>query len=183
MSETDYVYCLPEPGGETDKKIRDFQSKRTAAWNRCVNEMKRLGASNGRLGSRIVAVTFDDPTKVNSVLWKASRKYPGEYEPNGKTAQGKELARGFSTPEMTIPGNWEFHALFDPKDSFVSTNQAGPRGGFYIRFANYETIADKLVLSIPLNPEGKPGFPVPADCKQLKMSEYFALKEGAEAVK
>jgi hypothetical protein len=176
---TDYVYCLPEPGGETDKKIRDFQAKRTTAWNRCVAEMKGLGASNGRLGSRIAAVTFDDSTKVDRTLWKASRKYPGEYEPNGKTAQGKALAQSFSTPEMTVPGNWEFHALFH-EGLGVSTNEAGPRGGFYIRFATYEAIADKLVLSIPLDPEGKPGFPVPADCKQLKMSEYFALKEGVE---
>lgn len=169
-----------ERGGESFKKIEGFIADWNAANKARYELMKRYGGS-ALFGSdsALVGFVFEGDDIPDGWMVTKKSNAPNVYVPNRLTKQGRAAAKELSNPQLRLPGGMQFHWLF-ADDMWLGASVAGK--GFPIHYILYEKFGDDFVLTVPT--QGRPkDWEVPTDCKLMKRSEYWLMKEAKEAAK
>jgi len=103
------------------------------------------------------------------------KRVSGMAVPDRRLKVGKALAKEMA--EHPCPTSWEFTGKMIGGTKRLGPNRFG--SGDIMGFAGYEVIGDRYIISVP-HAKGKEPT-TPHDATPLKRSEYWALKEAAEA--
>ena len=167
-------YYLADPNGKSFKAIKTWQQMSGDAITAALAVGEEFGAKTvDRAGDSISAFHFDaDPGPA----WRQLKNHGKDrYFPHQGTKAGKELAKRIKA--IKIPTAFLFAGLLGGGRLIIS-------GGRYWT-ASFEVIGDAYIVSIPVGDGSQSpdeSF-VPPDATPLKLSEYYALKEAAEAAK
>lgn len=149
--------------GELLEKIHQFHRERVGSIETRNALFAKYGAKNGwGTDSGLTALLFDKSPEG----WRYERS-SGAYKPPLGNA-GKEIRKELAGSR--ILGGSDFSHLIGVGGCLSSSGN----GGLCMRYAHYEQIGDTMILMIPsVETWSHP------DARELKMSEYFALKEAA----
>lgn len=156
--------------GESEVKVREFFERRVAAI-RAGNELAvSVGATCAVFGSHLAGVLFEG--KAPAGWTEKGRTSKGEryFMPLRKSKAGKELAQRLSA--IRIPDTVELHSMFSTDGGHIDAVGAS----FAIHYISAEITKGKVIVSVPAGMDF-----VPPDTAPLKMSEYWAIKEGEPA--
>lgn len=155
------------PGPATQASIEAFHGKRAATLNRWHEMAQKYGANNFIYAVGLQGFLFEGAAPKG--WYRISTKiHENAYRPrkNSKIAQDAYLE---FEKAGHLPGSSEFSQEIGI--SFVLE-------GSCIQWPSYEQIGEGWVLTVPnlaLEQE------IPSDCSPLKQSEYWSIKEAAEA--
>lgn len=156
--------------GESEAKVRDFFERRVAAIREGNDLAKSLGGEGAVFGSHVGGVIFAGKAP-DGWTWKGrttdGSKY---YMPLRKNKAGKDLANRLTS--IRIPEGRELHSLFSSDGGHLDTSGMG----FAIHYISAEIAKGKAIISVPAGMDFTPPESTP-----LKMSEYWAIKEGSAA--
>ena len=169
-------YYLATPGGKSEEAVRAWQKMHSNACDRVLAFCKSVGCTGKIVSSwrKINAFEFDhDPGRD----WKRIKRYDDAYFPSKSTKEGKTLIKQIEAlGEM--PDGGTFARLINGPDMVIS-------GGHWSTLS-FQVLGDSIVVSVPVKyleeVDDEKQF-VPPDARELKMSEYYALKERAEEAK
>ena len=186
--EDNRIAFLATPGGKTEQLVRDIMRERQAAQDARIAYFKSKGADN----------LWASEGCVSGLVVKADKIPPGwrRDAKTGTLADGEIVVVPDGKQKATYkPLTFELRALPSLPGTHAFTSRLGadcvctanPHGrGMVMLFCSFEFVGDKVIVSIPKPGEGssmlragdKPDKQfIPPDCTQLKMSEYWALKE------
>lgn len=113
----------------------------------------------------IVGLAFPSNAEVG-VEWRRKEDY---WVPNRKTTVGRRIAAEMKNLPPVPDSRLVSHMLGDAYEHW---------GSGLVQWSQIFQIGDNFILSVPLVCNV-----VPVGCRELKMSEYWAMKAAAEAVK
>lgn len=155
-------YFLVLPSGKSAEIVKIISDEHKAAHDQAQKILDECGGSGFyRNSTRVTGIIFEQaPTHG----WL---KKDGYYSPDRRTASGKKLWRNISS--VKFPDSIRFNSLLGADWVIVEGNKFG--------LASLEHIGGDAIIGIPVSDKGE--YFIPPDCKLLKMSEYYALKEKA----
>jgi hypothetical protein len=161
-------------GGTALQIIKDWQAASLAYREHMVAIQKRLGATGMFTYSdgRFAGFAFNEDVELPKHL----RRVKDNKEcvvPNGRYKDGQALTRELGEDQPMGQMALTSKLVGGPK-----VTGAARGGGMYMGMVSFETIGDEVIIGVPLMPDGEP-MGIPDDSPQLKMSEYWALKEAA----
>ncbi len=123
----------------------------------------------------VVGLVYDSGSAPDG--WKPYNKYHDVFCPTSKTAEGRKLRKFMRS--LALVDAAEYHDLMcDGKGGYGFGNfSEGVIRTYYIVF---ELIGDTVVLKVPAIETGLKWTPPDEFCKELKTSEFYALKEKHE---
>lgn len=180
--DSDRIPFLATPGGKTETIARAVMAERKAAYATRIEYMKAKGAHNlfGSDGGIAGIVVKEDAIPEG---WRRDPKRRTIDSGIVVVPDGKKKA----TYAALIA---ELRALPEMPDGLAFSNRIGCPLVFWDRrmwYAYYEIVDGQIIVAIPTakDPDdseaSKEQF-IPADCVQLKHSEYWALKEKESAM-
>lgn len=177
----EHAYFLVTPKGKTDAILEKFMSDRKTAAAEQTRIQLDLKA-DGRYWneSSILGFMFNDLTKVPKGFYHKKGDPDTVFRPNQKTPEGKEMIDRLV--RCIIPGAFDLTTRLNA--NLVQTRSA-ISGRMPMNAFSYERLLKKhKIILVPINMEGKPGWPKPPkDVKLIKNSEYWKLKEEHDAWK
>lgn len=166
MSEKKYFLAH----GSSEAKVRDFFERRVAAIKAGNDLAKSLGADCAVFSSRVGGVVFSGKAPDGWAKKGITTEGTPYWMPLRKSKAGKELAERLTA--ICIPDGRELHSLF----SSAGGHFAMIGGSFAIHYISAEITKNKVIISVPDGLDF-----TPPDATPLKMSEYWAIKEGEAA--
>lgn len=157
-------------GGADLEKLKCFIDKRSEAFKHMAETAAKYGGNAVHNGVRITGLVFAGNAPVG---WtpRGSVSKGKFYLPKRDSAERKAAAADIDS--LRLPGASELHSLFSNDGGVM---KAGDGFSMCLLFISYESIGDKLLLSVP------PGCQfTPDGSEPLKMSEYWSLKEKTAA--
>lgn len=166
MSERSYFLAH----GESEAKVRDFFERRTTAIREANDLAKSVGGTCAVFSSYVSGVMFDG-NAPEGWTHKGYTTDGGKYwMPLRKSKAGKELAKRLTA--IRIPGAMDLHGALSSEGGYL----AGSGTGFALHWISAEIAKGKAIISVPAGMDFTPPESTP-----LKMSEYWAIKEGEAA--
>lgn len=156
-------------GGSVKAAVETFQKEHAVAQKKLQELCKPVGADGAWGGPRSnEGLTFPGAPPDG---WKLTNRKGACYMPKGKTPEVVELREKIR--DAAIPTARRFQELVTGKDNWF-----GFMDGLGIHLLLFEIIGKTTVLKVPDCDGGdyKDWVP-PEECKPLKMSEYWKLKE------
>jgi hypothetical protein len=189
----EYDYYIPDEGGPTHKLIVEFVNERLkahAARKAFQDEFEADGTygTESHFDGIVYKAGSNKSSGLRSGAWRSDKNASTSelhvYVPNKRTPEGKAMAKRMASPEYVYPGAMNFHAsVFPIADSFGIHIGPGDRGGIRVAFATFEILDGKYILAVPRKYGSEKEVTPGEDCKPLKQSEYWAMKEAAEQQK
>lgn len=176
----DRTYFLIEPGSPVLDVIADAEEKQRAyyaaveAFCAEFGTKKWCATTNWQVFVR--GLVFDGPPPRG---WREN-KTKGYSRPDLRTPEGRAIA-----PRMkALPQGVSAARFANMLDERLEATSADPKRsytaweGMAVCWTGYETIGEQKVLCTPASSKVSP-----PGCRKLKMSEYWQLKEAADAAK
>lgn len=156
--------------GESETKVRAFFERRVAA----IKEGNDLAVSLGGLcavfSHCVGGVIFADKAPDGWTMKGRTSKGEKYFMPLRKSKAGKDLASRLTS--IRIPEARDLHSQFSSDGGHID----GGGMGFAIHYISAEIAKGKAIISVPAGLDFTPPESTP-----LKMSEYWAIKEGEAA--
>lgn len=171
MAEQDRIYYRVN-GGEALAIIETFCADQQAVADSWRAFAAKHGAKLYRHDLSLRGLIFDgDPPEG----WFPAVVFPSNVcVPNRRTKLGREIAENLSSLPRKLSGR-DLAARLGGGEALL-------RAAGKLMWPGFEKIGNAYVLSMPIDEDGSHCAP-PPDCTQLKMSEYWALKEAVEEAK
>ncbi len=163
MSIEHYIPYRVAPGETVETLIQQFQKDREQTVAKRDALFKKYGAKNGWGSDRgLTALVFEGSPPAG---WQ-NHKGIAHRPPKGTA--GKEIRKELAA--STILGASDFSNLVACGPTMGMSG-----GGFCIRYAFYQKLGETYVILVP---DDNKSWSYPG-CTEMKLSEYFALKEAA----
>lgn len=169
MVETRYY----EAHGPEEQIVREFFESRVAAFRACREVAEKHGGEAVTHGHRMAGIAFSGEAPAG---WKrAGSTGDGKayHLPVKRSKAGKAIAKEIDA--IRIPEACNLHSKLAPRDGGVFS-EGGPHGGYIIRYITAEIVAGKTIIHVPEGMDFTPAHSTP-----LKQSEYWQVKETADA--
>jgi hypothetical protein len=178
MSIEHYTPFLVLKGGETDKIITSILAQKQVSHDAAVAFCNRYGAdsylgSNG--GGNLYGLVFPHGATIPEGLIKKTKQGHTYYVAGKRGDRAKAIRAEIEALPTCI--NASFNGLGAQIGCELTVY------GNIMRSAYCDQIGDDTIVLIPNNPDTnepdiKEGYP--KDCKQLRLSEYYGMKERAD---
>lgn len=183
MNENKRTYYAAKVGGKSHEICEQIIKDRDAAQKARMKYLKSKGNDVVNLwaSESCVHALIVKPGKI-PVGWRRSSEIHRKHvAPDGgvfAVPDGKQRATYKALKQElrnipSLPDCWSFTSRL---------GYAGQLHGMSMMLCSFEKIGDTFVLSVPDrgNSDPEKNKFVPPDCKELKMSEYWAMKEGVK---
>lgn len=184
-SETDYTFFVVEPTGPLREAVDRWRAEAKAA-----NKIRKAFADEfGAVGTAssgwsVAGLIWRDPSKVSADLWVPAKTPTAEgdryFVPNRKTKEGRKVAERMRAIPICGAGRLSTLAI---GQEHVFTGRKGARGGIVLLSCTLEIFYGVDVVGVPNVEENGKSRPhvIPKGGRQLRLSEYFAMREDDEA--
>jgi hypothetical protein len=176
MKITHDFYTVPD-GSATRQTIDEFVVSRKKAIENREMIRQKYGAKNIYGNSlKIIGLQFESGSPIPAGFRSDAAVPSDVFVPNTKTTEGQLVRLDFPIP---LPDAAEFNAIITNGKYGVGVGLT--RGGAeIIEYIRFEFIGEKVILIVPRNDKGEPGWTPAADCVKLKQSEFWKIVEDNE---
>lgn len=156
--------------GESETKVREFFEARRSAHQAAEALAKEVGGKGAAVGWSMAGVIFEANAPEGWTCKGTTTDGIKYHMPLRRTKAGKELCKRISA--IRVPDAKALHSQFSADGGHFASSGMG----FAIHYISAEIAKGKAIISVPAGMDF-----TPPDTTPLKMSEYWAIKEGETA--